>query len=254
METTMTVNQPEEVKEENKLDVSFVNANDDDAFPMIEFMSDKSDTIFHGTPAQRAEMFEAWAMYIGEVANPLKTAANYNKGNYAPLDEVLNETRPLLSKYGFGLIQVPQTDGDQVKLSTMITYKNGSFITFPPLTMISAKTDAQSMIATVTYARRAALNAILVIYGENDDDGNKASGNTGRGRKPKASTSVAPEDAALAKARAELVELCKKRSSEGVDSNTMYKIIADCNGGNKQPNRIPSVEICNEAMDKIKAL
>lgn len=68
-------------------------------------------------------MFAAWSEYIGEVSNPLKTAANYNKGNYAPLDEVLNETRPLLAKHGFGIMQVPVADGNKVSLTTMITLK-----------------------------------------------------------------------------------------------------------------------------------
>ena len=57
-----------------------------------------------GTYEMRKEMFAAWAQFVGEVANPLKTAANYNKGNYAPLDQVLNEIRPKLAEHGFGLM------------------------------------------------------------------------------------------------------------------------------------------------------
>ena len=198
-----------------------------------------------GTYEMRKEMFAAWAQFVGEVVNPLKTAANYNKGNYAPLDQVLNEIRPKLAEHGFGLMQNPVVDGNKVTITTILTFQNGACIVFPPLSMNAAKDDPQTLIATVTYARRAALNAIFALYGENDDDGNAASGS---GKKKSAKVSE------LDKKKQEVVELCRQRIAEGINKDTIYNIIKENNNGNRQPNAIPDVATCDKVIEEISKL
>ena len=198
-----------------------------------------------GTYEMRKEMFAAWAQFVGEVVNPLKTAANYNKGNYAPLDQVLNEIRPKLAEHGFGLMQNPVVDGNKVTITTILTFQNGACIVFPPLSMNAAKDDPQTLIATVTYARRAALNAIFALYGENDDDGNAASGS---GKKKAAKVSE------LDKKKQEVVELCRQRIAEGINKDTIYNIIKENNNGNRQPNAIPDVATCDKVIEEINKL
>lgn len=198
-----------------------------------------------GTYEMRKEMFAAWAQFVGEVVNPLKTAANYNKGNYAPLDQVLNEIRPKLAEHGFGLMQNPVVDGNKVTITTILTFQNGACIVFPPLSMNATKDDPQTLIATVTYARRAALNAIFALYGENDDDGNAASGS---GKKKAAKVSE------LDKKKQEVVELCRQRIAEGINKDTIYNIIKENNNGNRQPNAIPDVVTCDKVIEEINKL
>ncbi len=198
-----------------------------------------------GTYEMRKEMFAAWAQFVGEVVNPLKTAANYNKGNYAPLDQVLNEIRPKLAEHGFGLMQNPVVDGNKVTITTILTFQNGACIAFPPLSMNAAKDDPQTLIATVTYARRAALNAIFALYGENDDDGNAASGS---GKKKAAKVSE------LDKKKQEVVELCRQRIADGINKDTIYNIIKENNNGNRQPNAIPDVATCDKVIEEISKL
>lgn len=198
-----------------------------------------------GTYEMRKEMFAAWAQFVGEVVNPLKTAANYNKGNYAPLDQVLNEIRPKLAEHGFGLMQNPVVDGNKVTITTILTFQNGACIVFPPLSMNAAKDEPQTLIATVTYARRAALNAIFALYGENDDDGNAASGS---GKKKAAKVSE------LDKKKQEVVELCRQRIAEGINKDTIYNIIKENNNGNRQPNAIPDVVTCDKVIEEINKL
>ena len=198
-----------------------------------------------GTYEMRKEMFAAWAQFVGEVVNPLKTAANYNKGNYAPLDQVLNEIRPKLAEHGFGLMQNPVVDGNKVTITNILTFQNGACIVFPPLSMNAAKDDPQTLIATVTYARRAALNAIFALYGENDDDGNAASGS---GKKKAAKVSE------LDKKKQEVVELCRQRIAEGINKDTIYNIIKENNNGNRQPNAIPDVVTCDKVIEEINKL
>lgn len=198
-----------------------------------------------GTYEMRKEMFAAWAQFVGEVANPLKTAANYNKGNYAPLDQVLNEIRPKLAEHGFGLMQSPVVNGNKVTITTVLTFQNGACMVFPQLSMNAAKDDPQTLIATVTYARRAALNAIFALYGENDDDGNAASGS---GKKKAAKVSE------LDKKKQEVVELCRQRIAEGINKDTIYNIIKENNNGNRQPNAIPDVVTCDKVIEEINKL
>lgn len=239
-----TLNQPNE-NPVNPSDFDCVRVADAEPENASLLLGSMDYTEIIGTYEMRKEMFAAWAQFVGEVVNPLKTAANYNKGNYAPLDQVLNEIRPKLAEHGFGLMQNPVVDGNKVTITTILTFQNGACIVFPPLSMNAAKDDPQTLIATVTYARRAALNAIFALYGENDDDGNAASGS---GKKKSAKVSE------LDKKKQEVVELCRQRIAEGINKDTIYNIIKENNNGNRQPNAIPDVVTCDKVIEEINKL
>lgn len=239
-----TLNQPNE-NPVNPSDFDCVRVADAEPENASLLLGSMDYTEIVGTYEMRKEMFAAWAQFVGEVVNPLKTAANYNKGNYAPLDQVLNEIRPKLAEHGFGLMQNPVVDGNKVTITTILTFQNGACIVFPPLSMNAAKDDPQTLIATVTYARRAALNAIFALYGENDDDGNAASGS---GKKKSAKVSE------LDKKKQEVVELCRQRIAEGINKDTIYNIIKENNNGNRQPNAIPDVVTCDKVIEEINKL
>lgn len=239
-----TLNQPNE-NPVNPSDFDCVRVADAEPENASLLLGSMDYTEIVGTYEMRKEMFAAWAQFVGEVVNPLKTAANYNKGNYAPLDQVLNEIRPKLAEHGFGLMQNPVVDGNKVTITTILTFQNGACIVFPPLSMNAAKDEPQPLIATVTYARRAALNAIFALYGENDDDGNAASGS---GKKKAAKVSE------LDKKKQEVVELCRQRIAEGINKDTIYNIIKENNNGNRQPNAIPDVATCDKVIEEINKL
>lgn len=239
-----TLNLPNE-NPVNPSDFDYVRVADAEPENASLLLGSMDYTEIVGTYEMRKEMFAAWAQFVGEVVNPLKTASNYNKGNYAPLDQVLNEIRPKLAEHGFGLMQNPVVDGNKVTITTILTFQNGACIVFPPLSMNAAKDEPQPLIATVTYARRAALNAIFALYGENDDDGNAASGS---GKKKAAKVSE------LDKKKQEVVELCRQRIAEGINKDTIYNIIKENNNGNRQPNAIPDVVTCDKVIEEINKL
>ncbi|HHV27942.1 MAG TPA: ERF family protein [Tissierellia bacterium] len=120
----------------------------------------------------------ALAKFQGEVKNPANTADNpFFKSKYAPLQDVLNIVRPLLSRHGLSIIQIPQGDGANVSVSTLLLHESGEWIELEPLVLKADKPTAQGAGSAITYARRYSLSAVLGISSEDDDDGNHATGN-----------------------------------------------------------------------------
>lgn len=127
----------------------------------------------------------ALVKFQAEVKNPPNTANNpFFKSKYAPLNDVLNLVRPLLSKHGLGVIQAPSGDGKDITLTTMLIHESGEWIELDPLTLQADKPTAQGAGSAITYARRYALSAALGISSEDDDDGNIASTPKKQGEKP----------------------------------------------------------------------
>lgn len=120
---------------------------------------------------------KAMAQFQAEVKNPANTANNpFFKSKYAPLNDVLNLVRPILTKHGLSVLQSPSGDGEHITVTTLITHESGEWIESDPLTLRADKATAQGAGSAVTYARRYALSAMLGISSEDDDDGNYASG------------------------------------------------------------------------------
>ena len=121
------------------------------------------------------ELSTALAKFQGEVKNPTNTAQNpFYKSSYAPLNDVLNLVRPILSKNGLSVVQAPSGDGESIIVTTTLLHNSGEYIEFPPLVLKADKATAQGAGSAITYARRYALSAILGISSEDDDDGNHA--------------------------------------------------------------------------------
>lgn len=200
-----------EVVEKNKEKTEYNNGN---------------SVVVYGNAAQVKEMFKDWASYIGEIQNPDNNKNNpFFKSQYAPLDEVLNNARPILSKYGFGFFQSPTAEGKTVSVKTIITHKDGGSISFPSLTVVVAKDDPQSIIAGITYARRGSLNPILATHGEEDDDGNSSSNNHSSA-KPEKTTSKVPSKATevkLSESQKALSKLANDLYNDGVNEDLIKK-------------------------------
>lgn len=119
---------------------------------------------------------KALAEFQSEVENPKNIAFNpYFNSKYAPLEEVLNISRPLLSKHGLSISQSPSGDGQNVHIHTLLLHNSGEWIEFDPLTLRAEKVSPQSVGSAITYGRRYALSSILGLSSEDDDDGNYAS-------------------------------------------------------------------------------
>ena len=213
------------------------------AVPVMECVDilDEVYVRFYGDANQRTALLKAYTEYMGEVENPNTTKMNpFTKSPYAPLDEVLNTVRPVLSKHGLAVTQAPMNGDDgKVYAQTILMHEDGGMMVFPPFG-IPAKNDAQGVIAALTYARRGALNPILGTHGEMDDDGNDASGNKGKKKDP------------LADLKAEVVALMMKKS-EAVGKEVVFAACKkECGATN--PNSIKDEVTLKKVKKAIEAI
>jgi hypothetical protein len=126
------------------------------------------------TPQQ--EYSSALVAAIGDLSNVAKTAANpYFKSKYAPLDAIIDATRPILLKHGLAISQTPLFLEGTAGVETTIIHKAGHSTTTTLLLPLKDQSP-QGVGGAITYARRYALAAVLGIASEDDDDGNVSSG------------------------------------------------------------------------------
>lgn len=119
------------------------------------------------------EIATALAKAQGEVANPVFNKTNpHFKSSYADLASVLNAVRPVLSKHGISIMQMTNLEEAGLVLYTRLTHMSGEWIeaVYP----VTASGKHQEMAASLTYAKRLSLSAIVGVAGEDDDDGNAA--------------------------------------------------------------------------------
>ena len=122
------------------------------------------------------EIIKALTIATGEISNPKNTAENpFFKSKYAPLGDILNMVRPILSKHGLIIIQNVSTDDRFVSIETGIYHTSGQYIISDKLQMSVEKATAQGQGSGITYGRRYQLSAFLNIASEDDDDANHVS-------------------------------------------------------------------------------
>lgn len=128
-----------------------------------------SETIGHLAKALAAAQIE--------LTNPVLNKTNpHFRSKYADLATVLNAVRPVLGKHGIAVMQITETLDSAILLHTRLIHTSGEWIssTYP----VSHIGKHQEMGASLTYAKRQALSAMVAVAGEDDDDGNEATQQT----------------------------------------------------------------------------
>ena len=120
------------------------------------------------------EISTALSAAQGEIQNATKNAENpHFKSKYADLAELLNTVRPVFSKFGLSVIQLPSYADGFVSVETVVTHKSGEWFSGVSSCRVS-KDDAQGVGSATTYLRRYSLAAAAGVAQE-DDEGNEAS-------------------------------------------------------------------------------
>lgn len=147
----------------------------------------------------------------GEIENASKNSTNpHFKSKYADLAEILNTARPVLSKHGLSITQMPSYDAGHVSVETLLMHGSGQWVSSTVSAPVT-KQDAQGVGSAITYCRRYALAAVCGLAQE-DDDGNAA---VGGGSKKPAAKLVGDKEVeqlrqAVTVAGIEESDLCKK--------------------------------------------
>lgn len=142
------------------------------------------------TAGTKSVIYEKLAKALAEMPSQLPQVEGYGY-RYTPLPNIINAIRPILAKHGLGLYQEVETNEDgEVVVRTIIFSSDGEVLKSPDLVMpvieMAKCNKAQSIGATITYARRYSLSAFLGIATEEDTDAH-SNGTPRRpvGQKPK---------------------------------------------------------------------
>lgn len=108
----------------------------------------------------------------GEFTPVPKDSTNpFFKNKYADLSTIIEHTKAILNKHGLCVSQVCEGENS---VTTTLLHNSGQYLS-GTLTLKPQKADPQGMGSAITYARRYALQSILGINTEDDDDANEAS-------------------------------------------------------------------------------
>ncbi|QOR55501.1 MAG: recombination protein [Phage 33_17] len=141
------------------------------------------------------ELIEALIEVQSKLPKVLKDEENpFYKSKYTPLDKLLEKIKPILNANKLFLTQILKFEGDKEILETRIYHSNGAFISsMAPIKIKEelqmdkqgkvigskdTKNDPQKYGSAITYMRRYSLGPLLGIAETEDDDGNRATGNT----------------------------------------------------------------------------
>jgi hypothetical protein len=126
-------------------------------------------------------LLKSLAAFNAECPAVSKSADNpFFKSKYATLDAIQNHIKPHLAKNGLVIVQANEMydGGMPIVKTTLFHVESGESISsvFP---VVVNKQTAQDYGSAVSYAKRYSLSGLLnLIIEDEDDDGNKASGNT----------------------------------------------------------------------------
>jgi len=121
------------------------------------------------------ELNKALAKCQGEIIPASKDSDNpFFKSKYADLSAILEAVRKPLQNNGLSITQTTKYENQIIILITTLRHESGEEVSgeYP---VIPLKQDPQGFGSALTYARRYALQSILMVAAEDDDDGNAAS-------------------------------------------------------------------------------
>ena len=120
------------------------------------------------------EMPKAYVKVCAEIKNPVKNKKGVHGAMYADMDQVIEVSKPVLSKHGFAIIQHPFTEDDKLGIETMMMHESGEYIR-SKFSVKIATNDPQKIGSAITYYKRYALVAFLNLVAEADDDADSVS-------------------------------------------------------------------------------
>lgn len=156
---------------------SLIELRDSAAYKDLSTMIDerlrfKEDT---SRSTELNELFSALAKAQADMQSARMASTNpYFKTKYADLEEIVNASRPCLTKHGLTVIQQIMTHDDgQSMLHTILGHSSGQYIE-SRMRIIPPKNDIQTLGSYITYLRRYTYASLVCVVQGEDDDGEVA--------------------------------------------------------------------------------
>ncbi len=122
------------------------------------------------------KLFAALVKFQSELKPVSKDTVNpaFPRAKYADLAGIFDEVLPLMTANGLGIIQESARHENMARITTRIIHNSNQWIE-SDLDLMPAKEGPQAFGSAFTYGRRYAMQSLLGITAEEDDDGNRAS-------------------------------------------------------------------------------
>lgn len=194
------------------------------------------------------EAIENVSAFIGNLKKSEKNP--FFKSKYVPLDAILDEIKPILHTNGLHLLSYADLQDGLPVLKSKLIHSSGESLDLGSYPLNPIKNDPQGIGASITYARRYQIQAIFNFTGEEDDDGNTASGLTVKketNKKPEPKTEPKKEDTVKAERVALFNFLKKEVGIEKVvteeDKTNMANYCITLMGGKKSVTELSEDEV-----------
>ena len=151
----------------------------------LEVEATSENKLFEHSP-EIVEIIKAVSAFQTKCPLIVKDKLNpHLRSKYADLGNILQTINPLLGECGLAVFQMPV--GDSGDLITLITHTSGQWLRFC-YRMKPMDNKPQSIGSTLTYQKRYALTAALLLPVDDDDDGEAGS------KKPKSKIELLKSD------------------------------------------------------------
>ena len=207
------------------------------------------------------ELASALAKAQAEIGSVQKDQDNpYFKSKFSSLSMVWETVKPSLTKHGISIVQMPGSDERGYFVQTQIMHSSGQWIRSTTY-MKPSKEDPQGIGSLISYARRYALQA-MVMACPDDDDGEMAMGRSTsvpqvRTIPPKVIAPVTPKEDPNWFAKVESVIGTKAESATGYliskGEIKVGQLWSDLNAGKYRDNLLVSPEKFLAAVAKWEA-
>lgn len=199
------------------------------------------------------DIVEALLNVQKEIQNPKMTGDNpFTKSKYAPLPDILNQVRPLLTEQGIVCIQNTGSCSDgSLFVQTKLLYSNGNgqeVIESDKLILSpdsgKMKSDIQGVGSAITYGRRYQIMALLNIAGEGEDDDGSSASKTPKGNDAKETPNNRQNNTTKAPKTSKTGKKSKtsktSKTSRASDEEAVSDILGDVQEGTFQEKPKPS--------------
>lgn len=154
-----------------------------------------------------------------------RTKQNFNKGKYAPLEEILDKINAPLSEIGLILKHTLVKVDNEQNYHLCSVLLDGEVELNSTCFPVLGHADPQKVAAGITYARRYNISVLLDIAADDDDDGETASRVSRRENSVRKITKAAPRPDRVSEAQ--FKKLLEKLDDEKTDKLNIAKWVME---------------------------